>query len=878
VTEIEASTDLVIHARRIYDGVVADPRRYGPLAEDLVGRARRARDHEALVLALRAQAWAERARMSDVAAKRLLDQAARIARRYRLCRALADVLMTRAGVNIELGRIASARRDLDAAARLVRPDRAGELAFQRAVLHQNIGHLTAAAPIYRDLLGQPDTPLRIQALAANNLGLIEAQHGRYAEAQRRLTEAARAAAGVGPAVAALVAQSRAWTTVQSGRLAEALQLFDEAAKAYGAANLPLGEHYVEYVDALTDLRLIPEAMTVARRAVDEFGRGGIGLTRAEAQLQVARLAVLAGRPAEAEAAATAAATAFGGQGRAAWRARAVLVTAEARLQSGTATAADLRAVRRASRALEALGTSATAVQAGLVAGRIAARLGRTHEAVEALRHAGDLVRDAPVLLRLRGRVAAALAADLSGQDREVVAQCRRGLSDLARHRTALPSVELRTLASGHGAELGQLGLEVVVRDGAPARVLDWMERTRAAALLAVEPPDPGELADDLEALRAVHAELELLGHQPGQRVTPPAPLLAQQLAIENRIRRATWRRRSGAGRSGAATSVPRLRHLLDGRVLVEYGTLGAELVAVVLEPRRSRVVPLGPVSAVVEQLRALFFALRRLTQTRPPAALAAARLSADTRVATLTDRLIRPLGLAPDAEIVVVPVGALHGVPWSALRDAPVSLAPSATFWARTRIAARERADGGGVVLVAGPNLPGASTEVRRLRTLYPDATVVTPPSSTAATVAGLLDGAALAHLACHGWLRADNPMFSALILADGPLTVQELQTRGVAPHRLVLAACQSGADVSFAGDEVLGFVSALLARGCAGIVASTAEIPDVAAVDLAYALHRRLIGGDTLAHALYAARAGLDRAEPATYVNWCTFGAHGAA
>src|SRR6266508_4324100 len=161
----------------------------------------------------------------------------------------------------------------------------------RAVLHQNIGHLTAAAPIYRDLLGQPDTPLRIQALAANNLGLIEAQHGRYAEAQRRLTEAARAAAEVGPAVAAMVAQSRAWTTVQSGRLAEALQLFDEAAKAYGAANLPLGEHYVEYVDALTDLRLIPEAMTVARRAVDEFGRGGIGLTRAEAQLQVARLAV-----------------------------------------------------------------------------------------------------------------------------------------------------------------------------------------------------------------------------------------------------------------------------------------------------------------------------------------------------------------------------------------------------------------------------------------------------------------------------------------------------------------------------------------------------------------------------------------------------------
>jgi CHAT domain-containing protein len=144
--------------------------------------------------------------------------------------------------------------------------------------------------------------------------------------------------------------------------------------------------------------------------------------------------------------------------------------------------------------------------------------------------------------------------------------------------------------------------------------------------------------------------------------------------------------------------------------------------------------------------------------------------------------------------------------------------------------------------------------------------------------VAGALDGADLAHLACHGTLRADNPMFSALLLSDGPLTLQELYARGLAPHRLVLAACRSGSQASYAGDEVLGFVPALLARGTAGILASTAEVPDVEAVELMTAVHERLAKGATLAHALHEARASQDTGNPGDFVNWCTFNVHGAA
>jgi hypothetical protein len=68
-----------------------------------------------------------------------------------------------------------------------------------------------------------------------------------------------------------------------------------------------------------------------------------------------------------------------------------------------------------------------------------------------------------------------------------------------------------------------------------------------------------------------------------------------------------------------------------------------------------------------------------------------------------------------------------------------------------------------------------------------------------------------------------------------------------------------------------------MLAQGTAGVVASIAAIPDVAAVDLMLALHREVASGASLAVALHAARAQVERETPEGYVNWCTFSAHGA-
>ncbi len=887
MTSTEPPGDLVIRARRAHDGVAVDPDRFRAAAEAVLAEARRAREPEALALALRAVAWAERARLDDRSAIRLLDEACRIARRHHLDDTLAELLMSHAAVSQELGRMTAARRALRAAAVLVTGTRTLDLDFHWAVLLQNMGRLTDAADLYHRVLSDPAASARRKVQCANNLALIESQQGRYGPALRRLGEAQQAAAEIGPVLVAVVTMSRAWVTVQSGRFAEGLRLFQESAGVHRAAGLPLGEHYIEYADALMELRLLPEAVSAARRAVAEFAAAAVPLMAAEAQLRVAQLALLAGDFTEAVAASTAAAAAFRRQTRAAWRARTLLVTAEARLSSGTATLADLAEARAAARRLGALGTPSAAVQGFLVVGRLAASLGRRRQAIAAFTRAGSLAHGAPVLVRLRGRVSCALAAQLRHRDREALTQCRRGLSDLANHRDGLPSVELRALASGHGAELGHIGLDVVIRDGSPARVLNWMERSRAAALLAVEPPEFDVIRADLTALRAVHAELRDKGTQ---TTGPASPSHARERAavkqaeIENRIRQATWRTGSVAETSAAPVTVGALRDRLDGRVLIEYGMHGEDLVAVVIRPRGSGIAALGPLQPVRDQLRAFLFALRRLAQPgeRRHTDLAGARASADTRIRRLTGLLLQPLGVTADAELVIVPVRGLQGVPWSALHGGPVCLAPSATFWARSAAMAQARPHSSGVngnvVLVAGPDLPGAVAEVQSLARVHPSAARITPPASTAEAVAGALADADLAHLACHGTLRADNPMFSSLLLSDGPLTVQELYARGLAPHRLVLAACESGSLVGYAGDEVLGFVSALLARGTAGILASSAVIPDVEAVDLMTAVHRQLARGATVARALQQARESQDTGDPGSYVNWCTFNAHGAA
>lgn len=872
---MDSKSTLVAEAEATYRRVIVDPARYAREAVDFVCLARAAGDIEALVVGLRADAWARHVLLDNDGACRLLDRGVILATQQGLSRRLGDLLLTRAVAKHELGRYQSAARDLRRAEPLIAAEERPDLRLQLAILDHNRGRIRAAAEAYRNLLDDPACPPIVWVKAANNLANAQTLLGRPHDALEHLDRAAELARELSPRLLAVIADSQAWSYFHAGHLAESVRRFEEAGRLHAAAGLPLGEHHLEYSDVLRDLRLLDEAETAARSAAMEFEKHGARLMAAEARLRCASLALEHGDTETAYTQASAAAQDFRRQRRPAWAARAAITEAQARAAREGYTPQTLRRLRRAAATLQRLGLRAEAVHGHLAAGRAALALGAGPAARDELTLAGDVARGQSLLVRLRGHLARALLAETQ-QSGDLLRECAGGLRDLALHRAALPSLELRVLAAGHGTELGAVGLRHLLPTAPAGRILDWLERTRTAALLRVQPPATG-VVEDVIVLRGVEHELRAARLERGEE--PPA-LLARQSALEARIRRRSW---TGDDRGGEATSIvsgAELRRALDGQWLVEYAMIDGRLLAVVVEPRRTRVVELGAVGPVRREADAVSFGLRRL--------LTGTRFAPDAMSATgealhaLAQQLIAPLSVPPDVPLVVVPSGSLVNLLWSPLHSAPVSVTPSGSLWVRARQAAQDGPRPGGsepfrVALIAGPDLDGASKELAAVEAEYLDARTLLPPRSTVDATVDLVKDADLAHFACHGRFRSDSPLFSALELSDGQLTLHEMLEHGVAPRRVVLASCNSGTHQTYDGDEVLGFVSAMMCNGSAGIVAAEMPIPDAVCAESMAVLHHRIRHGDSLAAAVWQTRAALDEGGPEEYVAGCVLTAYGA-
>jgi CHAT domain-containing protein len=249
----------------------------------------------------------------------------------------------------------------------------------------------------------------------------------------------------------------------------------------------------------------------------------------------------------------------------------------------------------------------------------------------------------------------------------------------------------------------------------------------------------------------------------------------------------------------------------------------------------------GSAEAADRALAHTLFALRR--QGTRPGGAPRVGLDLSPNGATLEEVLLGPaVGALSASSVVVVPTGRLHAVPWAllpALRDRAVTVAPSAAIWMRGH---RDvAADGGRVVLVGGPRLSTGAAEVRQLARRYPDAVVLADGEATCEQVLAAMDGASLVHVAAHGTFRSDNPLLSALELDDGPLTVYDLESLDRAPRRVVLSSCNSAVGAPSGADELLGVVSALMALGSVGVVASVVPVDDPATVPFMLELHRLL-------------------------------------
>jgi hypothetical protein len=645
----------------------------------------------------------------------------------------------------------------------------------------------------------------------------------------------------------------------SGDLPSALGRFAEADELMAGLGMTDSLGLIDRSAVLLAARLGEEAKAAAAGAVAESERAGDEVYLPEARLALAESCLLTGEPAEAAAQAELAGRSFQARRARRWAALADYVAARARWEAGERTSTLLRAARAVATRLERATGSDAGAEARLLAGSIALDLGRRAAARRELELAGRVSGAQPALVRVRAWHATALRRLVDGDRRGVRAAVRAGLRLVDAHRATLGATELRARAAGHGSELAAIGLRLAVDDGDAAGVLAWSERWRAGSLQPAGPPlrDPAVVRDLVE-LRQVSSEIESAALEGRDVEAARRRQVALETAVTRRLRTARGAASVSAGPPPAAT----IAAALDGAALLELSEVDGHVYGVLVAGRPT-LAELGAAPEVRDELDAARFAVRRMAFGRGSTmALEAARAALETSAGRLDDLLLGPVrSRLGDRPLVVVPTAALHVVPWSALpslRGRAVTVAPSAALWLRARHAPAHAS--GRVALVAGPRLTGAGPEVAGLARRYPDAVRLTGRRATVDAARAALDGARLAHVAAHGRFRADNPMFSTIELADGPLTVHDLEGLGRAPATLVLSACDSGLSAVHAGDELLGLAAGLLGLGTRTLVASLLPVPDDATRSLMLAFHRHLQSGAPAAEALARAQVGADR------------------
>jgi tetratricopeptide (TPR) repeat protein len=766
---------------------------------------------------------------------------------------LAAALVQRGRPNLALEQIDIAVADLTAAGH-------ARARAQRAdVLHQ-IGRLDEAIAEYQvaiPLLRRAGDLLNTQRTLVNR-GILHTERHTFAAAEADLREADRLARELGRHLAVgIIAENLGFLETLRGDVPAALGHLTRAEETIGAQGGQLGPVFLDRSELLLSVGIGGEAAEYAERAVAAFERERRGILLPGARLVLAQAAYLDGDWARALNQAGRARRELARQRRTEWAALAALTVLRARLAMGERV--PLREAEPVVATLSASGWPAAVLEARLVAARVSDRPDGYLAAASAARLRG------PAVLRARGWYAEALRRQAGGDTRGTGAAVRAGLRILDEHATALGATDLRVHSAVHRTELIELGLRTALREGRARRVLEWAERGRASrfAHRSVLPPADPELADLLGRLRATARELDR-ARDDDRRAEP---LVQRQVVLERRIRD---RSRLG-GNGGAATgpvgrpvSADRLAVALGDLALVEYVRLGGALHALTVAGGRVRLHGLGSLAPVADLVDRVHFGLRRLARPGPARTQDAATVLMTGAARRLDDALFAGLPELRDRDLVIVPTGQLHSVPWSVLPSCagrPVVVAPSATLW-HTACAGATAAPGPAVV-AAGPGLAGAREEAAAIAAIH-GCVPLLDDAATADAVLAALPAADLAHLAAHGRLVPDNPLFSSLRFADGPVVVHDLERLRTVPRTVVLAACDGGRSVVHTGDELLGLAATFLACGSAQLVASVLPIPDAETAPLMVALHRRLVAGQSCAAALADAQQAVRDAGPA--------------
>ena len=669
------------------------------------------------------------------------------------------------------------------------------------------------------------------------LGHLGMREGRLDEAEREVVAAEALLRGTGATLERLAAlENLAEILLARGDISHALGIYADISDGYAEAGQPMRFAGVAvHANALLAAGLAEEAAALVAHApvathLPEVEQAELELLRAEVLLA-------SDETGRAKAAADAALELFQAQARSWYALRARLAGVRADRMLSRSAARDREALRVANE------LHAQRADEAALALTLAGHRAQGEERLRLWRRASAYKTRANGLVRAAAHLAGAFERADCGDRGGALRACAAGLAAIDEHRRLMGSSELRALASTHGRELTEIALRHAAHD--PRTLLRWSERTRATAL--AQPPVTSDAATIPPSLAALRDNGRRLAdaRQAGE---PTEELEKERLRLERAVRTESHTISADSDPQRPARVEEIVAGVGEG-TLVELVDVDGVLHVLVVHNGRVRRRVAGTTAEVAELLGPASMLLRRAARGRPANT---AEIGRRLQEAILGDAA----RLIPEGPLVLAPTARLHGLAWPllpTLHDRPFSIVPSAGQWLRAT--ERKRPSPRRTLLVAGPNLESGGAEVPVLAERHPGAVLLDGPKATLVDVLAQLDGADLAHLATHGHFRADSPLFSALDLADGPLTVHDLERLRNAPYRVVLSACESGVLAPVGAEELLGLTAALFSLGTAGLVSSVGEVNDRATADLMVGLHDALARGADPAHALHEVR-----------------------
>jgi CHAT domain-containing protein/tetratricopeptide (TPR) repeat protein len=265
--------------------------------------------------------------------------------------------------------------------------------------------------------------------------------------------------------------------------------------------------------------------------------------------------------------------------------------------------------------------------------------------------------------------------------------------------------------------------------------------------------------------------------------------------------------------------------------------------------------------------------------------------------AVLYKRLLSPMQNAiAGRDLLIVPHGSLHYVPFAALHDGEkflmqgralrylpsamlLGLMPEAkAFSASTKDPVNR------ILILGNPDLgqaaldlPAAQLEAQDLQTMFAkNSELFVRRAATETLIKDRAYDFSHIHVASHGEFSADAPLESRLKLSsddknDGMLSVSEIYGLRLNANLVMLSACETGLGSISSGDDVVGLTRGFLYAGAQNVVGSLWEVDDDATAELSRLMYGGMKKGLPVGKALAEAQEQLMRKKPHPYF-WAAF------